>query len=124
MMRGTSSGTKFGLMASLPWPRRGLRWGGATSRDQEPWKVRSEIVGSEGDCAIGLFQRLGFVIGIGLGPPVHVVSVIRVIYKRCPPIVARLASSLGYELVKAEAEKGVRSNNPDVIDLTRCMAGL
>jgi adenylate cyclase len=33
-------------------------------------------------------------------------------------IVARLANSLGYELVKAEAEKGVRSNNPDVIDLT------
>ncbi len=33
-------------------------------------------------------------------------------------IVARLANSLGYELVKAEAEKGARSNNPDVIDLT------
>jgi TolB-like protein/class 3 adenylate cyclase/Flp pilus assembly protein TadD len=33
-------------------------------------------------------------------------------------IVARLANSLGYELVKAEAERGARSSNPNVIDLT------
>jgi tetratricopeptide (TPR) repeat protein len=32
-------------------------------------------------------------------------------------VVARLANALGYELVKAEAQKGVHSNNPDVIDL-------
>jgi adenylate cyclase len=32
-------------------------------------------------------------------------------------VVARLANSLGYELVKAEAEKSVRSKNPDAIDL-------
>jgi adenylate cyclase len=31
-------------------------------------------------------------------------------------IVARLANTLGYELTKAEAEKGVRSKNPDAID--------
>ena len=30
---------------------------------------------------------------------------------------ARLANALGYELVKAEAEKGGRSKNPDAIDL-------
>ena len=33
-------------------------------------------------------------------------------------MVARLANSLGIELVKAEAEKGARSRNPDAIDLT------
>ena len=33
-------------------------------------------------------------------------------------IVARLANSLGYELVKAEAQKGAHSSDPDVIDLT------
>jgi tetratricopeptide (TPR) repeat protein len=33
-------------------------------------------------------------------------------------IVARLANTLGFELVKAEAEKSARSKNPDVIDLT------
>jgi hypothetical protein len=33
-------------------------------------------------------------------------------------VVARLASSLGWALIYAEAEKGGRSKNPDVIDLT------
>jgi adenylate cyclase len=33
-------------------------------------------------------------------------------------VVARLANTLGIELVKAEAEKGTRSKNPDVVDLT------
>jgi adenylate cyclase len=33
-------------------------------------------------------------------------------------VVARLANRLGYELVKAEAEKGARSKSPDAIDLT------
>jgi len=33
-------------------------------------------------------------------------------------VVARLAYALNYELVKAEAEKGAHSKNPDVIDLT------
>ncbi len=37
-------------------------------------------------------------------------------------VVARLANTLGFELVKAEAEKSARSNNPDAIDLT--MRGL
>ena len=33
-------------------------------------------------------------------------------------VVARLVNSLGYELVKAEAEKGAHSKSPDAIDLT------
>ncbi len=33
-------------------------------------------------------------------------------------MVARLANALGYELVKAEASKSVRSANPDAIDVT------
>ena len=33
-------------------------------------------------------------------------------------VVARLANTLGIELVKAEAEKGARSKNPDAVDLT------
>jgi adenylate cyclase len=32
-------------------------------------------------------------------------------------VVARLANTLGYELIKAEATKGAHSKNPDVIDL-------
>jgi adenylate cyclase len=40
------------------------------------------------------------------------------LFKLQDQVVARLASSLGYALTNAEAEKGVRSNNPDVVDLT------
>jgi adenylate cyclase len=39
------------------------------------------------------------------------------IFKLQDEVVARLANSLGYELVRAEAEKSVRSQNPDGIDL-------
>ena len=40
------------------------------------------------------------------------------LFKLQDQVVARLANALGYELVKAEAEKGAHSKNPDVIDLT------
>jgi adenylate cyclase len=40
------------------------------------------------------------------------------LFKLQDQVVARLANSLGYELIKAEAQKGARSKNPDVIDLT------
>src|SRR5271163_1723674 len=39
------------------------------------------------------------------------------LFKLQDQVVARLANSLGYELVKAEAEKGGRSKDPDAIDL-------
>jgi adenylate cyclase len=39
------------------------------------------------------------------------------LFKLQDQVVARLANSLGYELVKAEAEKAARSKNPDAIDL-------
>ena len=39
------------------------------------------------------------------------------LFKLQDQVVARLANSLGNELVKAEAEKGGRSQNPDAIDL-------
>jgi adenylate cyclase len=39
------------------------------------------------------------------------------LFKLQDEVVARLANSLSLELMKAEAEKGVRSKNPDVIDL-------
>ena len=39
------------------------------------------------------------------------------LFKLQDQVVARLANSLGYELVKAEAEAGARSKNPDAIDL-------
>jgi adenylate cyclase len=38
-------------------------------------------------------------------------------FKLQDEVVARLANSLGYELIKAEAEKSVRSNSPDAVDL-------
>ena len=40
------------------------------------------------------------------------------LFKLQDEIVARLANTLGYELVKAEAAKGARSTNPDANDLT------
>jgi adenylate cyclase len=40
------------------------------------------------------------------------------LFKLQDQVVARLALSLGYALANAEAQKGTRSNNPDVIDLT------
>jgi adenylate cyclase len=40
------------------------------------------------------------------------------LFKLQDEVVARLAGSLGVALINAEAEKGARSNNPDVIDLT------
>ena len=39
------------------------------------------------------------------------------VFKLQDQVVARLANTLGYELVKAEAEKDARSQNPDAIDL-------
>ena len=39
------------------------------------------------------------------------------LFKLQDQVVARLANSLGYELVKAEAAKGARSTNPDANDL-------
>jgi len=40
------------------------------------------------------------------------------LFKLQDQVVARLANTLGYELVKAEAEKSARPRNPDAIDLT------
>jgi adenylate cyclase len=40
------------------------------------------------------------------------------LFKLQDEVVARLANSLGFALMSAEAEKGARSKNPDVIDLT------
>ena len=39
------------------------------------------------------------------------------LFKLQDQVVARLADILGYELIKAEAAKGARSNNPDANDL-------
>jgi tetratricopeptide (TPR) repeat protein len=39
------------------------------------------------------------------------------LFKPQDQVVARLANSLGYELIKAEAEKSVHSRDPDAIDL-------
>jgi adenylate cyclase len=40
------------------------------------------------------------------------------LFKLQDQVVARLANTLGIELVKAEAEKGARSKSPDAVDLT------
>ena len=40
------------------------------------------------------------------------------LFKLQDQVVARLANELGYELVKAEANRSVHSTNPDAIDLT------
>ena len=46
------------------------------------------------------------------------------LFKLQDQVVARLANSLGYELVRAEAEKGSRAKKPDSIDLTMRGAAL
>jgi len=40
------------------------------------------------------------------------------LFKLQDQVVARLTNPLGFELAKAEAEKGARSKNPDAVDLT------
>jgi adenylate cyclase len=40
------------------------------------------------------------------------------LFKLQDQVVARLANTLGYELIKAEADKASRSKSPDVVDLT------
>ena len=40
------------------------------------------------------------------------------VFKLQDQVVARLANALGYELVKAEAQKSAHSTNPDAIDMT------
>ena len=40
------------------------------------------------------------------------------LFKLQDQVVARLANTLGYELVKAEAQRSTHSTNPDAIDLT------
>jgi adenylate cyclase len=40
------------------------------------------------------------------------------LFKLQDQVVARLANTLGIELIKAEAEKGTRSKDPDAVDLT------
>jgi TolB-like protein len=40
------------------------------------------------------------------------------LFKLQDQVVARLANTLGIELVKAEAQRGARSGNPDAVDLT------
>jgi hypothetical protein len=39
------------------------------------------------------------------------------LFKLQDQVVARLATTLGFELVKAEAERSARSSNPDALDL-------
>ena len=46
------------------------------------------------------------------------------LFKLQDQVVARLANALSYELVQAEAERGARSKNPDLIDLTMRGAAL
>ena len=45
------------------------------------------------------------------------------LFKLQDQVVARLANALGFELVKAEAEKSARSKNPDAIDLDHARLG-
>jgi len=46
------------------------------------------------------------------------------VFKLQDQVVARLANTLGSELVKAEAEKSTHSGNPDAIDLTMRVGGV
>jgi adenylate cyclase len=46
------------------------------------------------------------------------------LFKLQDQVVARLGNALGFELVKAEAERGARSTSPDAIDLTMRGRGL
>ncbi len=80
---------------------------GSVQRDQNRVRVNAQLIDAESGAHLWAERFEEDVIDL---------------FKLQDQVVARLANSLGYELVKAEAAKGARSTNPDANDLV--MRGL
>ena len=76
---------------------------GSVQRDQNRVRVNAQLIDAESGAHLWADRFEEDVVDL---------------FKLQDQVVARLANILGWELVKAEAEKGVHSKNPDVIDLT------
>jgi len=75
---------------------------GSVQRDQNRVRVNAQLVDGESGAHLWA-ERFEEDVGD--------------LFKLQDQIVARLGNALGFELVKAEAERGAHSNSPDVIDL-------
>src|SRR6202040_2646525 len=75
---------------------------GSVQRDQNHVRVNAQLIDGETDAHLWADRFEENVADL---------------FKLQDQVVARLANALGYELVKAEAGKGGRTQNPDAIDL-------
>ena len=75
---------------------------GSVHRDQNRVRVNAQLIGGETGAHLWADRFEEDVADL---------------FKLQDQVVARLANSLGYELIKAEAEKSTQSSNPDAIDL-------
>jgi adenylate cyclase len=75
---------------------------GSVQRDQNRVRINAQLVDAESGAHLWADRFEGDVGDL---------------FKLQDDVVTRLARGLGFAMVKAEAEKGARSNNPDVIDL-------
>jgi adenylate cyclase len=76
---------------------------GSVQRDQNHVRVNAQLIDGETDAHLWADRFEESVADL---------------FKLQDQVVARLANALGYELVKAEANKGAQSTNPDAVDLT------
>jgi adenylate cyclase len=76
---------------------------GSVQRDQNRVRVNAQLVDAETGAHLWA-DRFDEAVGD--------------LFRLQDEVVARLANTLGLELIKAEAEKGARSKNPDAVDLT------
>ena len=76
---------------------------GSVQRDQNHVRVNAQLIDGETDAHLWADRFEENVADL---------------FKLQDQLVARLANALGYELVKAEANKGAQATNPDAVDLT------
>jgi len=76
---------------------------GSTQRDQNRVRINAQLIDAESGAHLWADRFEEDVADL---------------FKLQDEVVARLANTLGIELVKAEAEKATRSKNPDAVDLT------
>ncbi len=75
---------------------------GSVNRDQNQVRVNAQLVDAESGAHLWADRSEEDVAGL---------------FKLQDQVVARLATTLGFELVKAEAKRSARSSNPDALDL-------
>ena len=98
LLRGKNDGRK----ADRQGARRALCAGRPVQRDQNRVRVDAQLIDAGSGAHLWADQFEADVADL---------------FKLQDEVVARLPKSLGYELVKTEAEKDARSKNPDAVDL-------